>query len=65
MAEIRIKCPNCGTMNSIDSADAELECGILHCACTCENCKEYFEADEDYWHWLELDEDAVNEIRGS
>lgn len=58
-------CPNCGTENTTKRADLRAECGIIHCACTCVNCEQDFEGQQEYWRWLGLEEGPAEASAGA
>lgn len=56
MATWLVTCPNCGAENEVQSAHIKLECGKISCTCVCKSCQNEFGLEDQYWHWLGLDE---------
>lgn len=54
-------CPTCGTENQVGTAEIVVDCGKVSCACTCSNCRTYFESTEEYWRWLGLEQDPQDD----
>lgn len=62
MTEWKLKCPNCGTINTIPAEDIIIECGKVRSSCNCLNCQHQFESEEEYWRWLDLDKEPLPEL---
>jgi hypothetical protein len=54
-------CPNCGTENDTLNGTVIIECGVVSCQCTCVNCKQGFNGQQEYWQWLGLTERPPDE----
>jgi predicted Zn finger-like uncharacterized protein len=54
MATWILVCPNCGTSYEVSKEAVRVKCGVVHCQCTCINCGEEFEGQQEYWRWLGL-----------
>jgi len=62
MATWILKCPNCGTDNETPTQAVVIRCGIAFCSCTCSNCSQTFENQQEYWQWLGLIEAPPAEL---
>ena len=56
MPEWIIDCPECGTPNTVPVSAVTVTCGVARCTCTCINCGNQFEGEQEYWRWLGLEE---------
>jgi hypothetical protein len=59
-----LTCPNCGTENQIPKQAVVVKCGIAHCHCSCSNCKQEFDSQQDYSLWLGLTDILPTELEG-
>jgi hypothetical protein len=56
MSVWKITCPNCGTENTLDTSETVVDCGKIQYSFTCINCQKNIEDSQEYWRWLELEE---------
>jgi hypothetical protein len=62
MGALILKCPHCGTDNDIPKQSVAIKCGIVTCHCTCNNCSQEFDNQQEYWQWLGLSEAPPAEL---
>jgi hypothetical protein len=61
MAELKLRCPNCGASNTIPADELDLECETISYTCVCENCGNAFAGEEPYWRWIGLEAPPADE----
>ena len=54
-----LNCPYCGTENEIMKQVIIVKCGVAYCHCTCVNCQQEFDSQQDYSIWLGLSESSL------
>jgi len=62
MATLILKCPHCGVDNDVPTQAVVIRCGFVYCKCTCRNCSQEFDSQQEYWQWLGLTEAPPAEL---
>jgi len=62
MATLILECPYCGTDGRVSTQAIVIRCGSVFFKCTCGNCNQKFDSQQEYWHWLGLTEAPPTEL---